>query len=54
MNNFGPGCPPTQGNNDTMFLFLMLMIMCPGMFAGGGNSILPILLIFMMFSGGSF
>lgn len=56
MNNMGMGMGgnPGYGNENSFMLpFLMMMILCPGMFGGAGeNSMIFFLLIFMtMFSG---
>ena len=46
--NQGQGC----GSDNTLCMFLLLSMLCPGMFNGmGGNNILP--LILLMSCGGS-
>ncbi|MCL2704047.1 MAG: hypothetical protein FWE91_10640 [Defluviitaleaceae bacterium] len=40
-----------DGENPLM-MFLMLMILCPGMFGGMGQNPMMLILMFMMMSGG--
>ena len=51
MAALGSGCSSAQGAGSDLFLLLLLMILCPGLF-GGENSLLQFILIIALASGG--
>ena len=51
MSAFGAGIPSAQGVGNELQFLLLLMILCPGLFAGE-NSLLLFILIIALASGG--
>jgi len=52
MSTLGAGCSPAQSTGNELPMLLLLMILCPGLFAGE-NSLLLFVLLIALSSGGS-